>query len=476
MAYNNINFKYKIKYSFLFSLLLLSFFIYSCANQLPPTGGEDDKTPPKVLKISPKPNTINFKGNTIRIEFNKYVDRRSFRESFYISPKPAVEPEFNWGGKDVEIKFPEPLKRNKTYSFLVTKGFKDFLGNNLNEPIQFAVSTGDSIDNGNISGKVFTKSYNNIIILAYSLTEKNDTLINPLKISPEYLSQVNENGLYIFSHITKSKYRIFALKDVNKNMVYDKGVDEISVLPLDISMDSSETIRNVNFLFKDAIPDENSVYSSQYINTFFSDTANFIFSSLKNNEKEVPVKLRIFLHFKENKISRYDIAENLKLFDSTNNKYCKVVLNWTADTLLELFPVEKLNYSSEFILSIDLRNTQKKYLYQLRFNSADEKRFGRISGSVINRNEIPYTIFVKLFPENNNVYIYSQVLDNNSSFLFSNLLEGKYNLFAFIDGNGNGVFDAGNAYPYAPSERFFIFEPPLNLKGNWSVENVAVRF
>ena len=476
MKMKNSDRYYYIKYFpavifFYFSVLFLS-----CANQLPPTGGDDDKTPPRVRKIIPKPNTVRFDGNSITILFDKYVDRRSFRESLFISPKPAKEPDFNWGGKEVEIKFTEPLKKNKTYTFLISKGFKDFLGNFLNEPIQFAVSTGDSIDNASISGKVFSNSYNNIIIFAYSLKDKNDTLINPLRISPDYITQVNENGSYFFNHITKSNYRVFALKDVNKNMVYDKGIDEISVLPSDIFMDTTEDIKKVNFLFNDIIPNEKYVYSSQFINTLVPDTIANIYSSIKNNEKEMPVEPRIFLLFRKNNFSKYDIADNIKLFDSTNNKFTRLVLNWTADTLLELFPAEKLKYTSEYILSIDLRNTKKNYYYKLNFMTADEKRFGKISGNVINKFLIPNTIYIKLFQKNKNVYIYSHTIESDSGFIFQNLLEGDYQLFSYIDENNNGIYDSGNPYPYSPSERFYIFESSLHLKGNWSIDNVFIRF
>ena len=179
---------------------------------------------------------------------------------------------------------------------------------------------------------------------------------------------------------------------------------------------------------------------------------------------------------KDNKINKYDIADNIKLFDSTNNKFYKIVLNWIADTLLEMFPVEKLSYSSEYKLTIDLRNTQRKYLYQLNFTSADEKRFGKISGFISDKFVIPRTVYVKLFPKSNNLYIYSQSLDADSIFTFYNLMEGEYNIFSFIDENGNGIYDSGAAYPYKPSEKFFIFEPALNLKGNWSIDNVIIRF
>jgi|WetSurMetagenome_2_1015567.scaffolds.fasta_scaffold87908_2 hypothetical protein len=458
-------------------LLFFLFFIliYSCANQLPPSGGEDDKTPPKVISIIPKPNTTKFSGNTIKLKFDKYVDRRSFRESLFISPKPKGDLNFDWGGKDVEISF-KGLQNNKTYSFLISKRFKDIYGNSLSAPIQFAISTGDSIDNGSISGKVYSKKSDNIVIFAYTLNGKADSLIDPAKVNPDYLTQVDENGIYSFNHITKAEYMVFSIKDLNKNLIYDKGVDEISVYHDNISLDTQEIRKDINFIFKDALPDEKYTGSSEFINSLTRDTSNFIFSSVKNYGKEISIEPLLFFYFKNNNISKYDIADNVRLFDSTNNKSCKLVFNWLSDSLLQVFPVEKLKFSSTFNLSIDLRKTQRKYLYKLYFTTADEKRFGKISGSVVNSYRVTQKIFVKLYPKNNNVYIHSIPLVSDSVFTFSNLLEGEYNLFAFIDRNDNGIYDEGNAYPYSPSEKFFMFEPYLNLKGNWSIDNVFIRF
>ena len=108
--------------------------------------------------------------------------------------------------------------------------------------------------------------------------------------------------------------------------------------------------------------------------------------------------------------------------------------------------------------------------------TADEKRFGKITGNVINKFLIPNTIYIKLFQKNKNVYIYSHTTEADSSFIFQNLLEGDYQLFSYVDENNNGIYDAGSPYPYTPSERFYIFESPLHLKGNWSIDNVFIRF
>ncbi|MEO6695046.1 MAG: Ig-like domain-containing protein, partial [Ignavibacteria bacterium] len=118
-----------LKYLICTAILIMMFF-YSCANQLPPSGGEDDKIAPKVVSISPKPDMKNYKGNKLVFRFDEYVDRRSFEESFYIFPKPAGVPSFDWSGKEVEVQLPVSLKKDQTYVVTIGNELKDVRGSN----------------------------------------------------------------------------------------------------------------------------------------------------------------------------------------------------------------------------------------------------------------------------------------------------------------------------------------------------------
>ncbi len=71
------------KVLYFFALIL----IYSCANQLPPSGGPVDKEPPLILNLYPENGTINFENDYFEFSFSEYVDKRSFQDAFFISPK-----------------------------------------------------------------------------------------------------------------------------------------------------------------------------------------------------------------------------------------------------------------------------------------------------------------------------------------------------------------------------------------------------
>ena len=409
-------FREEIVYNYAYIFLLLTFILCSCANQLPPPGGEDDITPPKVISITPKPNTINFKGRSIVIEFDEYVDRRSFEESIFISPKPKGEMSFDWSGTEVEIEFDEQLDIGKTYTFVINKDLKDARGgNSITEPIKFAVSTGSIIDKGEISGKVYTDNIDKVVILAFILTSDNENEIDPSKKVADYIIQVNSTGDYVFENLPSKKFRMFALKDYDRNLLYDKGFDEIAVLSQDLFVNDTIKINNADFLMEDLKPD---FTSNEFLNQLVKDSIDFIYSSVKNNEKKIPVDNRFYFYFKNNDLSKLDLVNSIQLIDTASLKSYRPVFNWYSDSLLEIFPIDKFKYSSVIKLIIDLQNTKRKYLYELLFKVAGEKEYGEVSGKVVDRDTLNAPIYIELFNKDNPLVNYSRNIENDSVICF----------------------------------------------------------
>src|SRR3990172_5117134 len=84
------------------SLPVLPFF--SCAHQVPPSGGPMDTEGPVVVYSYPAQFSLFVTTDRIEIGFDEYVDKRSVEESIFISP-PIDDVEFEWAGKSVEIVF-----------------------------------------------------------------------------------------------------------------------------------------------------------------------------------------------------------------------------------------------------------------------------------------------------------------------------------------------------------------------------------
>ena len=210
---------------FFWAILLMS----GCAGQVPPSGGPPDTTPPTIIRTVPDSNAIHVSENHIELEFSEYVDRGKVQESIFISPY-VGELEFDWGSTDVRVNFSQQLKKNTTYVVNIGTDVEDIRAHNrMAAGYTLAFSTGDSIDHGSISGRVFDEKPEGIMIFAYALKDYDPDTLNPSSVKPDYIMQTGKNGVFKLSNIAFGRYRIIAVRDEYHNLLYDKQVDQFGV-------------------------------------------------------------------------------------------------------------------------------------------------------------------------------------------------------------------------------------------------------
>ena len=199
-----------------------------------PQGGPPDTEPPKVISSYPGPYTLRYSDNKIAIEFDEYVDHRSAEESIFISPH-IGDLEFDWSGTEVEVAFSDNLRKNTTYVVTVGTDVVDLRNQNrMAQAFTLAFSTGEEIDHGAIQGKVFAGGQKDaapegVMIFAYLLDNINPDTLNPQTLKPDYISQTGKSGDFLLRHLSFGSYRIFAVKDEYRNLLYDPEADEFGV-------------------------------------------------------------------------------------------------------------------------------------------------------------------------------------------------------------------------------------------------------
>ena len=310
--------------------LLLSFILIKCANQLPPSGGEEDKIPPKIVTVFPADGTTKFDKNYFELEFSEYVDKRSVREAIFISP--FVEGNFNysWSGTTLEVTFPEKLKDDVTYTITIGTDVLDL--NNKNRMAQaftFSFSTGDKIDRRIISGRVYGKAKEGIFIYAYKMQEGPDTLLNR---KPDYVSQTGVDGNFSLQGLGAGNYRLFAVNDKFRDYLYQQDQDEIGIPHTDIILSETDSLySDIYFMLFNA-----DVSSPRLISGIMTDRNHMIVSTNKVLDK------------------KSILAENFSLVDSTENKVYEVDYAFKGKTKPE-----------EFILIFDAEINPANQLYLL---------------------------------------------------------------------------------------------------------------
>jgi hypothetical protein len=228
--------------------VLLSLLLLSCAGQRAPEGGPIDTDPPYVASTDPPNYTTRFKGNSIVIEFNKYVDHRTVEGALFISPS-LGQLAFDWSGREVEIRFTGTLRRSTTYVVTVGTDVADLHNHNkMAQSYTLAFTTGEDIDHGAIEGRVFplreTDPALGVMVFAYKLDGLNPDTLDPRTTKPDYVTQTGKDGTYLLIHLAFGTYRVIAVKDEYKNLLYDPETDEYSAEPEAIALTPTDTLKS----------------------------------------------------------------------------------------------------------------------------------------------------------------------------------------------------------------------------------------
>lgn len=227
-------------------VLLSLIFISGCALQLPPDGGDVDLVPPEILSTFPESGSVNFKKNYFEIEFSEYVDKRSFREALFISPTIDGEMIIDWSGKNVEVSFPKGFQQNTTYTITIGTDVVDLNNKNrMANAFNLSFSTGDKIDDKIISGKVYDKQVDGTMIFAFKY--KLDTT-NYLLKKADYISQCGKEGQYSIRGLPEGHFRIFAVKDQFRDLIFQAEQDLIGIPFQDVILaENDSSFSGLNF-------------------------------------------------------------------------------------------------------------------------------------------------------------------------------------------------------------------------------------
>jgi uncharacterized protein (DUF2141 family) len=233
----------------------ISSVIFSCARQLPPSGGPRDITPPKIVKSVPSGGALNFKSKSIVITFDEFVVLDKLNEKFMISPPVSKKPDIALKGKSLKIEFLEELKDSTTYTLYFQDAIRDLNEGNPIPNFQFVFSTGNVLDSLSVTGNIFNSS--NLEVTENTLITMYRQLADsaPVKLLPDYITLADINGGFRINNIKEGKYRLYALQDKNNNKKYDLSDEgfafmddtaEIShiknYLPVIVAKDTAKTI------------------------------------------------------------------------------------------------------------------------------------------------------------------------------------------------------------------------------------------
>lgn len=227
-----------MKKEYQYSIYIILFFalLYSCARVSSPTGGPEDKDPPKILKysIENESKSVSIDTKEIKIEFDEYIKLKDASSQIIISPPMEIIPTFAPIGspqKYLTIKFNEALKENTTYSINFGESIEDNNEGNKLANFVYVFSTGKTIDSLTYSGKIHNiKSLEfdeKVLVGLYKIdTVFNDSTI--FKQKPYYVTRPDSLGNFKFNYLHEGNYFVMGISDGNRNLKYDPVIDKLA--------------------------------------------------------------------------------------------------------------------------------------------------------------------------------------------------------------------------------------------------------
>lgn len=223
--------------------------LWSCANIGSPSGGPRDYTPPVVLKSSPAPRTVNFKGKKVTIQFDEIVAIKDQQKKVVISPAQKEPATIRSLGSTVEVLFNDELQPNTTYTIDFSDAIEDNNEGNRLDGYCFTFATGERIDTMSVSGMVLRardlEPMQHVMVGLHSNLA--DSAFTHCKF--ERISRTNDKGEFTVQGVAPGKYHIFALNDVDGNYQMSRSEDYAFLDEIIVPSVSSFTSQDTTFTF-----------------------------------------------------------------------------------------------------------------------------------------------------------------------------------------------------------------------------------
>lgn len=519
--------------------VLMGLALWQCARRGTPTGGPKDVAPPKLVRMEPENFTINFKAEKFRLYFDELIKLEDVQNQLVVSPPLKNAPEITPQGgprKYIEVIIKDTLRENTTYTFNFGQSIVDNNEGNPNSFLTYVFSTGTYIDSLTLSGAVkdaFNKKADQFIsVMLYEMdsTYTDSTIYrNP----PNYIASTGDSlPLFQLNNLRAGKYALVALKDVNKNHLFNQKQDKIGFLEDTITIPTDSTYLLNLFLeepdYSVSVP--SYVAKNRIIFGYQGDGEDIQIETLTQLPDSVQTKI---LKDREKDTLNYWITPTdidsiiftiantkLELIDTFSVKTRKLAL----DSLTLSSGVRgKFNFEDTFsllantpIVAVDtskiglvvgdsllapysyvLDTVENKIDFDFDIEPNQRYRFSLLPGAVsdffgIQNDSLDYVISTSGYADYGNLRMtlggavkYPLILQltnekgelqreiiapESKIFEFSNLEPGNYVVRVIFDDNGNGKWDTGRYLKKLQPERISYYPDVIEVRANWELE------
>lgn len=324
--------------------MIAAVMLAACANMGRPEGGPRDELPPVYVRSNPAMGQLNVNNNRIHIDFDENIALDDAMNKIVVSPAQRTTPAISSNGRRLTIELRDTLLPNTTYTIDCADAVKDLNEGNVLDGFAMDFSTGDTIDTLRISGMVFEartlEPAQGMLVGVYS--NLSDTAISTLPF--ERITKTNQLGQFTLRNLKEGTYRIFALKDVNRDYHWDRSEDvafyDVTISPSSMPITVTDTLTRQNgerdsLVTRDAtrfLPDDilltwfNEGYTSQYLKDYKRSERNKITFQFSTKADTLPIIKLLNTHRAGEEISAWSMLDASPTLDT--------LTYWISDTSL----------------------------------------------------------------------------------------------------------------------------------------------
>ncbi|NIG52264.1 Ig-like domain-containing protein [Chitinophaga sp. Cy-1792] len=464
-----------------------------CANIVPPGGGPKDTLPPVLLQARPQDSSLHFTGQKISFVFDEYVELDNINDKLIVSPTLKRQPVATAKLHTVTVTFKDTLKPNTTYTFNFADGVRDINERNAIPDFQYVFSTGNYLDSLQVTGRIIDaesgKLDSNIAVMLYPYPSE-DSIVS--KEKPLYYAKSKGDGSYRFKNLAPGTYKVFALKEEDKDLLYTSSSELIAFLDKPIVLEE-KNISDVNMLL--FMENDSTVKKPSEFGTDSLDQAEKVEETakereerikklpkltaqpkLENNKQELPLPLLLTftMPLKYVDSNRIQLLEDSVFspvtfhasLDTTTKKDLSFYYKWKENTPYRLIiPKEAVKDTlGQALVKNDTVNFVSKKLVDYSIFKAD-LIITDSTREAIDDSTMHYV--VQLVQDKTIKYSGTTV---NGKWTQELITPGEYEVRILLDRNGNGKWDRGSYYtePKRQPERVILLPDKYNLKAGWN--------
>lgn len=439
-----------------------------CANIIPPSGGPKDTLPPVLLNAVPKDSATRFTGNKITLTFDEYVDVQSAFENVIVSPTPNNMPVINNSFRTISIKIRDTLEPKTTYAINFGNAIRDVNEGNVYPNFTYVFSTGDSLDDNTISGKVLMAETGKVDSTLIAVLHRNLDDSAVAKDKPRYIAKLDGSGNFHFRYLPAGTFALYVIPN-EYSRHYDDSTKPFAFAdkPINTTDNASLTLYAYSLRVNDSIAAARKPAPKEDKSKTAKDTILRIQTNLMAGRLDILNRLQLTFSKKitawdSNKVvladTFYKPLNNYHVVADIGGRFA-VLYNWQPATPYVLI-IQRNAFADSAGLILPRNDTLKFMSNRLEDYGSVRLRFNNLDTS-----KHPVLQIV----QNEQVIEASSLTQRE---WYRKLYQpGDYDLRILYDRNQNGVWDPGRFFGvHIQPEIVVPLDTKLQVRANWDNE------